>query len=228
MLVLGPTGSTNLTGSHAWLPWKSHCAAPAKETGRGHPQTPGVPQNLTLAEAPPGSQGTLVLGLGRNCRDDDSDTRCHSQQPALWKGDTHLTEEEAKAKATRQPCSTARFQTWGVGPPSLGDLQIWGLWALPAAMPQLPSLTWPELRGVGEEAMAPDSLSAPFHLPRFQCSQGENREAEHSRVITCHSGDCGTPALHLILLRSPSGLRRQAESWDQEESGAGASSAPQH
>lgn len=76
--------------------------------------------------------------------------------------------------------------------------------------------------------MAPDPPSAPFHLPRFQCSQGENREAQHSRIIACHSGNCGTPAPHLILLRSPSGLSRQAESWGQEEAGAGASSAPQH
>lgn len=48
-----------------------------------------------------------------------------------------------------------------------------------------------------------DPPSAPFHLPRFQGSQRKNREAQHGRIITCHSGDCGTPAPHLILLRSP-------------------------
>lgn len=96
-----------------------------------------------------GSQETLALGLGRHCRDGDSDTRGHSQQPALRKGDTHLTVEEAKAKASQQPRDAARIQTWGVEPPSLGDLQVWGLWALPAATPQLPSLTWPGVKGGG-------------------------------------------------------------------------------
>lgn len=110
--ALGPTGSTNPTGSHAWLPCKSHCAAPAKETGRGHSQALGFLRTSPGQRHPWGARKRWSWVW-------EGTAEMVTVTPG---GDSHLTVEEAKAKATQQGFKPGESNLQALGPPGLGPV----------------------------------------------------------------------------------------------------------